>query len=417
MNEGPRWMGAALAAATLWFVSTVLGAAAPPPPPAPPRRVPARPARPAILPGELPPGEPTPKEQLPAQYFAGLGQLHMQHKQWPEAEAAYAEAYAREKQPSLRADIAYRLGQLHMRKKELDKALPLLEEAVKSAGSGARSYTARRYRLGLASIYEKQGQPEKAEALYEAWAKGTGSAYEKQMARRELLRLWQRSGKLDAAVARYEATLKEKPNDRETLDILRLIYTSVKPDAQKALALAESTVAAYPDDREAAMHLLSAYERVRNYDKAVPLLQKLMEKYPKESPMLSTRLVFLYIQAGQKDKAAELASGMLAKGPETSELHGRVASIYLQLGKVDEALGQYEAAAKLSKTPTERERYQLSAAHAARRSKEYAKAEGFIKELAKSKSKAIVAQAKRLLFEIYEEQNKLDQLEITPGTK
>ena len=81
---------------------------------------------------------------------------------------------------------------------------------------------------------------------------------------------------------------------------------------------------------------------------------------------------------------------------------------------VDEALEQYDAAARLAPTAPERERYQLSAAHAARRAKKYGKAEKVVKALMKSRSQPIVAQAKRLLFDLYEEQNKLDQLQVQP---
>jgi len=304
-----------------------------------------------------------------------------------------------------------------MRKKELDKALPLIEEAVKNSPPASRTYQTRRYRTTLASLYEKMGQPEKAEALYQEWLKNASIGYERDMARRGLLRLWQRTGKLAAAVAKYEATLEKKPDEKDALEALRLVYTSIKPDPEKALAVAEKLVAVEPRNRDAAMQLLSAYERARKFDKAIELLKELMARYPAEARFLSTRLVFLYIQSGQKDEAKHLAAEMLAKGPETSELHGRAASIYLQLGMIDHTLAQYKAAARLARRDSERERYLLAAAHVARRAKKYKKAEELVSKLLKSQSKAMVTQAKRLLFELYEEQNKLDQLEMAPGKR
>ena len=422
MNQFAVWRGSVrvLVASFLALVlsgAEVCAGAGPPRPPARPRPVRARP--PVRLPmrrpsGELPAGPETPPEKLPAQYFASLGQIHIQHSQWSKAEECFREAYAKEKDAARRAEHAYRLGQLHMRKKEYDKALPLVEEAVKHAPADGNRYEARRYRTTLASLYEKANKPEKAEALYQQWAKEASKGYERQMAQRELLRLWQRAGKLDAAVAKYEAALKGKPNDKDTLELLRLVYTSIKPDPDKALAISEKLVAAQPDDRDAAMQLLSAYERARKHDKAIELLKKLIETQPDQREFLSTRLIYLYVQSGQKGKAKQMAEEMLAKGPKTSNLHGRVASIYLQLGMTDEALAQYGAAAQLAKRDSERERYLLSAAHAARRAKKYKEAEELVKNLVKSKSKAVVSQAKRLLFEIYEEQNKLDQLQISP---
>lgn len=396
--------------------------ARPGPAPAPPRRPPVRlPVRPppssSSLYGELPSTPETPPEKLPAQYFATIGETEIQYAQWAKAETAFTEAYAREKDLPRRAAYAYRLGQLHIRKKAFDKAVPLIEEAVTNQKTETRSYETRRYRMTLASLYEQMKQPEKVEAIYQDWIKSATASYERDMARRQLLSFWRRTGKLDDVIARYEAALKEKPGDPEALSTLRLIYTSVKPDPEKSLAITEKLAAADPDDRDVALQLVSAYERARKYDKAIPILEKLIEKNPRDASFLSSRLVHLYVQNKQNDKAMAFAKSMLAKEPDNPETHSRVASIYQRLNLVDEALAEYEAAANLSKSDAQRDRYLLSAAHAARRAKKYAKAEELAKRLAASSSKMTAAQAKRLLFDLYEEQNKLDQLEIAPSKK
>lgn len=386
---------------------------APPPMRRPPVRMPA-PGAPSSLYGELPNTPETPPEKLPAQYFATVGETEIQYAQWAKAEAAFTEAYAREKDLARRAAYAYRLGQLHIRKKAFDKAAPLIEEAVKNQKGETRGYETRRYRMTLASLYEKMNQPEKVEAIYQDWVKSAEATYERDMARRQLLSFWQRTGKLDDVIARYEAVVKEKPGDPEALSTLRLIYTSVKPDPEKSLAITEKLAAADPADRDTALQLVSAYERARHYDKAIPILEKLIETNPTDASFLSSRLVHLYVQNKQNDKAMAFAKAMLAKEPDNPETHSRVASIYQRLNMVDDSLAEYEAAANLSKSDAQRDRYLLSAAHAARRAKKYAKAEELAKKLAASSSKMTAAQAKRLLFDLYEEQNKLDQLEIAP---
>ena len=395
----------------------VRGAALPPPPPRPPvRRPPVRRPTPTFssIRGELPAGPETPAEQLPAQYFGALGQTHLQYKQWSKAEEAYQQAYAKEKDAARRVQYAYNLGRLHMRKKEYEKALPFLKAAADGAPDTSRSYDARYYRTVLAGLLEKMERFKEAEEVYQEWVKKAGEGYQRTMARRELLRFWHRAGKLDAAIAVYEGTLRVKPGDKEALETLRLIYTSIKPDAGKALAVAEKLAEADPDDRDAALYLLSAFERAKKYDKAIALIQRLVDKHPADTKHLSSRLVYLYVQSGQKDKAVAHAKAMLEKGPKTADLHSRAASIYQQLSMVEEALEQYEAAAGLAKRPADRERYLYSAALTARRAKKYEKAEGFAMTLVNSESKLMVRQAKRLLFELYEEQNKLDQLQIAP---
>jgi len=391
-------------------------APAPPPAATGPRMPAVRPPMPGLM-GELPDTPEIPPEKLPAQYFASLGQTHLQHAQWTKAEECYREAYGREHDAAARGEYACCLGQLLMRKQEYAKALPLIEEAVKNVPEASRSYQLRRYRTTLAALHERMGQPEKAEGIFLDWTRDPGGPFEAEVARRELLRFWQRTGKLDAAVAKYEAALKEKPTDKEALDMLRLVYTSVKPEPEKSLALAEKLAELQPDDRNAAMHLVGAYERAKKFDKAIALLEKLIAKHPEETSALSMQMAQLYIQSGQRDKAQDSARKMIEQGSESSGAHAQAASIYSQLNLVDAALAEYEAAAKLAKGDPERERYLLSAAHAAQRAKKFPKAEALARELSRSSSKATVGQAKRLLFDLYEEQNKLDQLEVKPGEK
>jgi tetratricopeptide (TPR) repeat protein len=411
-------------AATLLFGGTATAgeAKAPEPKAAEPKAAPPA-RRPVVRPpvaapmGELPDTPETPAEKLPAQFFAATGQVCLQYAQWTKAEECFREAYGREKDAGARADYAFSLGQLLMRKKDYDKALPLLEEAIKNVPEASRGVLMRRCRLALAALYEKMNQPEKVEALYQEWMKDPSNPMEAEMARRELLRYWQRAGKLEAAVAKYEAALKEKPDDKQALEMLSLVYTSIKPDPQKSLAVAEKLVELQPQDRAAAMQLLSAYEQAAQYDKAIALVSKLTERYPDAADTLTFRLAYLYVRSGQKEKAKEFAASMLAKGPEMSQRHGVAAGIYLQLNMLDDALDHYETAARLAKSDPEREGYLLSAARTAQRAKKYPKAEELAKGLAKSSSKATAAQAKRLLFDLYEEQKKLDQLEIKPGEK
>ncbi len=396
-----------------------LGAAAPRPPLAPPPPAPRPPIvrPPRTVSGQLPEGPETPADKLPAQYFATIGETEIQYRQWAKAEAAFSQACQRETDPARRAPYAYRLGQLHMRKKEYDKALPLIEQAVANIKGAARSYDSRRYRMTLASLYEKVGKPEKVEAVYQDWLATATNRYEKDLARRQLLSFWKRTGKLDEVIKRYETLAAAKPPDSDALATLRLIYTSVKPDPAKALEVTEKLAAANPDDRDTALYLVSAYERTRQYDKAIPLLEQLIAKNPRDASFLATRLVELYVQSDQRDKAVAYARTMLEKQPKNADTHSRVAAIFQRLKLIDDALAEYEAAAGLAATQSQRDRYMLSAAHAARRAKKYAKAEQLAKTLAASTSKLTAAQAKRLLFDLYEEQNKLDQLELAPRKK
>jgi tetratricopeptide (TPR) repeat protein len=365
--------------------------------------------------GELPPIPERPVEQLPPGYFAGLADVYLLYGQWAKAEEFYQEAYKKEPSAVQRAPYAYRLAQLFMRRKEYDKALPLLEEAIQQPAAGPNTFEVRRYRMALAALYERTGQLPKAEAFYQDWLKAATTSFERDAARRELLRLWQRTGKLANAIEVYEAALKQNPADPEALETLRQIYTTLQPNPEKALAIAEQLAAAKPDDRDASLALLLAYERANQIPKAIDLATKLLkDKKAADTQFLTNRLIYLYIQSGQKDKAAQLADQLLAQEPKTADTLAQVAGLYQMLGRNEDAVTQFEAAARLATQPDAQERYLLSAAQAARRAKQYDKAERWVRQLLKSQVAGVAAQAKRLLFEIYEEQNKLDKLQVGP---
>lgn len=412
-------MGGLVFAGGLTLLAVLLGAgmvaAAENPEKAPAAEAPALPGVPPMVRrsvDELPTGPETPADQLPPDYFAALGTVYLHYNQWGKAEECFREAYQKEKDASRRGPCAYHLGQLLVRKGEHGKALPLIQEAVQSAQADTR--LSRRYLFTLATLHEKMGQPDKAEATYDDAVAKSAPGYERDLARRALAAFLRRTGKLDATIARNEAILKEKPDDKEAIETLQLIYSSVQPDADKALAMLERLVAADPGNRDTALRLASAYEQARKFDKAIEVVRRLIDKNPGEAGSLTSRLTQLIAQGGKKDEALAYAKGVLAKAPESSDAHLQAAGIYRDLSLVDNAVAEFETAARLAKDDKQRDHCLLSAAQAARLGKRYPKAEELARKLMQSQSKPVATLAKRLLFDIYSEQNKVDQLDVKP---
>jgi tetratricopeptide (TPR) repeat protein len=383
---------------------------APAPRPTPPRPPVVRPT--PLYRDELPEGPETPADQLPASYYAALGQVYLQFHQWTKAEEALLTAYEKEQDPLRRAQAAYDLARLHVRNQAHDKALPLLKEAAALKPGTAQSYATSRFKRALIGLYEKMGKPQEAAALYRQVIEGAATPHERDFARREYFQFCKRVGTLEAEVEKLEAALADEPNDETALRGLQMIYAYIEPNPDKALAISERLVAVTPADRTATLRLAAAYQRGRNYEKAIDLLEKFLAANPDEARYLESQLTHLYVTAGQKDKAVKWAEDLLAKDPDSLATRTRVASLYERLNLADEALAQYEAAVKMATRDSERDRYMLAAAHLARRVKKYDQAEALARQLAKSRSKTTVAQANALLVEIYKDQGKLDQLKI-----
>ena len=296
-----------------------------------------------------------------------------------------------------------------MAQKKLADALPLLRQAI--AGATSRAVTSR-YRMLVAQIAEQSNDPAAAEAAYREAVAGAQHDFERAAALRKLLLLYKRSGKLDEVVAEREKRVAANPKDVAALDLLVVAYTTVARDRDKALAALTRLAEARPDPATL-RRLAAACQNAGRHKDAIATYQRLLELDPQNHAYYCEQLSQLHAATGDKDAALAWAKKIVAKSPDSLYAATRLARLLVRLGHPQEAVAHYERAAAKATSDAERERTLLACANAARAARLHDKAEAILRALARdSKSADHRAQAKRALFQLYEELNRLDELQI-----
>jgi tetratricopeptide (TPR) repeat protein len=264
----------------------------------------------------------------------------------------------------------------------------------------------------MAQIAEQADDFEAAEAAYKEAIAAARHDFERSAALRKLLALYQRAEKLDQVIAQHEQRLAQNPEDTEALELLAAAYTSVKRDRDKALDVLARLAEARPEP-VTLRRLAATYQSANRHADAIAVYQGLLETDPQNHAYYCERISQLHAAAGDKEAALAWARKIAAKSPDDLHAATRLARLLVQLGQPKEAIAEYERAAAKARSALGRERTLLACAEAARTAKLYDKAEAILRQIARhSDSADHRAQAKKALFALYEEQDRLDKLQI-----
>ncbi|MFW6161490.1 MAG: tetratricopeptide repeat protein [Planctomycetota bacterium] len=357
--------------------------------------------------GEAP--APQAEKELPASYYAELARVNHSYRQLDEAIRLYQKAIELEEDATRRAGYAGSLAEIYVAQDEHAKALPLLRQAVEAATSAS---TRSRYRMLMAQIAEAADDFDAAEAAYKEALAAARHDFERSAALRKLLALYQRAEKLDEIIARHEQSVAQNPEDTESLELLATAYTTVARDRDKAIAVLAQLAEVRPQPLTL-RRLASAYQSAGRQKEAIATYEGLLEKDPQNHAYYCERISQLHAAAGDQDAALTWARKIAAKSPDDPHAATRLARLLVRLGQPKEAIAEYERAAAKARSALERERTLIACAEAARSARLYDKAEAILRRIAHhSQSADHRAQAKAALFQLYEEQDRLDELQI-----
>ncbi len=180
-------------------------------------------------------------------------------------------------------------------------------------------------------------------------------AAERALTRGSLLAFIHKRGKLDAALAAYEARLRQTPEDRLALYVLTEAYATYKKDPAASIKWAEQLAAVEkklgkgPDVADQA-HLAQQYvkagkprEGAAIFERIAPLDGQLEAWHLKEAAVA-------WLKAGDRVKAVAAARKSASAPPEkrsavlTYFWHRAVADVFLDGGEPALAIPQYEKA-------------------------------------------------------------------------
>lgn len=187
------------------------------------------------------------------------------------------------------ASALYELAQYYIYLKKDDQAVQALEKAVKYDPDNFW------YAQGLANLYQKQGETEKATALLEDMA---GRFTGKLDPLYNLLDLYNRAEEYDKVLDMLNL-LEQRTGKSEQLTMEKFRIYLQKKDTKRALREIESLVEEYPMDTRYQVVLGDAYLQNGKKKEACNLYRKVLKQEP-DNPMALYSMAAYYRETGQE---------------------------------------------------------------------------------------------------------------------
>jgi len=276
----------------------------PPEPPAPSKSEPAKP-EPKADPAKPEPAKPDPAKPDPkpptdkpkpkpketpapkpgerakisneAQYYLELAQVHRRFNKLDEALANFQKSAEVEKDDDAKSQILQQAGETALNDpKRSGDAAGFFEKAI--AVTKDEQVKAVLY-LWLGGAHRTGKEYAQAEAAFFTAYKSSSDPRMKQDAFRQFAEMLVKPERAESALAEWEKRAAEKPDDLDTLEALRVLYTQgPKPDPKKGLAVEEKLAAAHPEDHETRFRLVDRYRNAKDYPKAEALARALLKE-------------------------------------------------------------------------------------------------------------------------------------------
>lgn len=228
-------------------------------------------------------------------------------------------------------DEARSAGARLVRGQQFAEAQAPLEAALKMAPDDAARLSI--YQM-LVSAYRVSPEIDKKVEANEFVIRHTDRRPGRSLAARDLASFLHQRGKLDEAIERYEAKIKEDPEDVAALSVMAIIYAQLRRDKAKADEYAK---------------------QLEHVDKKIARgVAQRLEQQAEASPALSASLfkdaAQLWLEAGEKAKAVAAAKRSASSPPEkrstllTFYWHDGLGDVFLSTAEPQLAVGQFESA-------------------------------------------------------------------------
>jgi tetratricopeptide (TPR) repeat protein len=263
--------------------------------------------------------------------------LDMEEKRYQEAEARYKQL----RRPGSNADLRPLEGlvQLYTVEKQLDKAIALLQEEVKSAPDSEPVH------LLFASTATRAGKLDVATQQYQWLEKNDPNSLEVY---ESLASFYQMKGDIGSALSNYQRARELAPNDPHLIAIIAFLqnYSGKEPDA---IANLEKQLAIDPENAIAMNNLaFMLADTDTNLDRALTLAQAAQRTAP-NNPGFADTMGWVYVKKGLNDSAIQIFNALVKKYPDESTFRYHLGVALLQKGQTSQAKAEFVIG--LSKNP------------------------------------------------------------------
>jgi len=322
-------------------------------------------------------------------YLLELAQIHLRHNSLGRAEPLLRTALESAKDAVQRRQVASILAALLQRKSDFKAAAELYEQLIKSTAPADKF----RSQLQLANCYAQLKLFDKAEQILTDAQAATDNTpatqYQRQEIQRYLVSLWQQQpGRLDMIVQQSEDSVKVNPNDVTSIERLADLYSTAKPDPVKAGQCFDKLLVLKPDDKAMQRRVLGVYQQSQQYDKAAALAQRMIASATTkdESRSIAIQAAQLMLMGGKREEAATWLKQNFPDEGAVGRDYAGLAGFYEQAGMTADAEAALQKSIELAKSREEKANAQIRIAEFAIRRGEQVKAEEILKNVIKENS-------------------------------
>lgn len=217
---------------------------------------------------------------------------------------------------------------------KIHQSLALGLERVAASARGASQAGYEREALQhferVLELIRAQGQTESSEQLA-------------SLARRHIVRIYKRTGRLEQQLLPLEKRLNDSPPDLEAGRLLVEGYVSLRRD-RAAIGALKKIVQHAPGDRQALLKLESAYLKVEDYPAAIKTLERLVEADPKRAQEYYERMARAAALRNDTAGALKFAELAVQRNPGDPTAQAQLGDLYLTSGRPKEAENAFRKA-------------------------------------------------------------------------
>jgi tetratricopeptide (TPR) repeat protein len=358
---------------------------------------------------------PRPRPIEGGDYYYELGQVHKKYGVYDKAIEMLETAIEKDADPARRANYLEALGEVYRMKGEPKEAAANIEKALSLARTTEEKW---RYNSILSQVYEELGDSQNAESAYKSLIATASSEARSRSAEFNLLRFYQRSGRLEQVIADLQGKLKKNPADEESLALLGRIFNTIVREPSRALEVYEKLSELRPKDRDVLNRLVFLYQSSRQYEKAADVYKKIMEMDPSQTSYYCRHISRIYMLAGKKDEAVKWAEKAISQGSQPAYSYVSLAQMYLQNNLPQKAIELYDRALDACPTAVEKQQISLRFADLFARSDREEQAEKLYKQVLKETTvPSFKTRARSGLIDLYRRQDRTSEMDALEGGK
>ena len=353
-----------------------------------------------------------------ASYLSELAQLNIRFDHLPQAVAAFEEAIKKAESAEEKGRNAFSLAQVLIRLDDFRGATNALGVAAAAMPDDTQFLC--KCRTYLAQALIRLGKPEDAEAPLRFVAENSANEWERKHARDQLFSLLVQTGRQEELLQYVQDQSGGDTNSPAVLLQLAAAYSFQTNGQEMALSLYRQVLKQDATNKEALERALNLHRANGQFRDGLLLVQAAFESAedPKQKTDLAQRAATYARMSGDREAGLEWQRQVVELNPNSSASWLQLAEAYSAAGKSADGFTAYSKAIENARDANERDTFSMLLVEAQVRAGQADKAEVTMKRLAQNgATDEIKTRAKRMLFNLYERQGRLDEIVFPAGNQ